>query len=223
MVYLTRFQYIGRIVKIMLRNTGRKGTYIVCECLPGEVVRVTIHLVRPWTFQSGQYVYIMVPSVGLWINHPFSLAWWTIDTPQPPNLLADPDPENGMAIEKKIKLGKPTKPEEADSITVLSASEPINALPPIETDITTSSSSLKDKDKPKPTATAIIKPRAGFTRKLRKSRHLTPSALHHPRPNRRAVRPDPLAFILRHNPPLRRRHGHHSPNTLPTALDQRLC
>ena len=45
------------------------------EILPGEAVRVTVQMARPWTFRPGQYMYVTMPSIGLWTSHPFSLAW----------------------------------------------------------------------------------------------------------------------------------------------------
>ena len=32
-------------------------------------------MARPWTFRPGQHAYLYMPSVGLWTNHPFSVAW----------------------------------------------------------------------------------------------------------------------------------------------------
>ncbi|MCJ1307027.1 hypothetical protein MMC25_000673 [Agyrium rufum] len=58
------------------RNVGRNGgTKAVIEHLPGEAVRVTLHLARPWVFKPGQHAYLTIPSIGLWTSHPFSAAW----------------------------------------------------------------------------------------------------------------------------------------------------
>ena len=38
-------------------------------------MRITLHLARPWKFQPGQHVFLYMPSIGWWANHPFSLAW----------------------------------------------------------------------------------------------------------------------------------------------------
>ena len=32
-------------------------------------------MARPWTFRPGQYMFLTIPSVGLWTSHPFSVAW----------------------------------------------------------------------------------------------------------------------------------------------------
>ena len=45
------------------------------ELLPGDVARVNVTLARPWSFKAGQYMYLYMPSLGLWTSHPFSVAW----------------------------------------------------------------------------------------------------------------------------------------------------
>ncbi|KAI4183684.1 MAG: hypothetical protein LQ346_006261 [Caloplaca aetnensis] len=65
----------ARLALLVYRNVGRGGTKAELELLPGDACRVTLKMVRPWTFQPGQYAFITVPSVGLWTSHPFSLAW----------------------------------------------------------------------------------------------------------------------------------------------------
>ncbi|KAL8757449.1 MAG: hypothetical protein Q9184_004199, partial [Pyrenodesmia sp. 2 TL-2023] len=74
----------ARLASLVYRNVGRGGTKAELELLPGDACRVTLKMVRPWTFQPGQYVFITVPSVGLWTSHPFSLAWSSngMDDPQ---------------------------------------------------------------------------------------------------------------------------------------------
>jgi predicted ferric reductase len=64
-----------RLVKILFRNVGRKGTKAIVEVLPGDAVRVTLDIARPWTFRPGQHIFLYMPSVGFWTSHPFSLAW----------------------------------------------------------------------------------------------------------------------------------------------------
>jgi hypothetical protein len=58
-----------------MRNVGGGGTKADVEVLPGDALRVTVRMARPWTFRPGQHAYLYIPSVGLWTNHPFSLAW----------------------------------------------------------------------------------------------------------------------------------------------------
>lgn len=30
---------------------------------------------RPWTVAPGQYIYLCIPTIGLWTSHPFSVCW----------------------------------------------------------------------------------------------------------------------------------------------------
>ena len=67
-----------RIVRFFIlayRNFAKTGTKAVIEALPGDAVRVTVNMARPWTFKPGQYMFITIPSIGLWTSHPFSVAW----------------------------------------------------------------------------------------------------------------------------------------------------
>jgi hypothetical protein len=64
-----------RIWRIVYRNIGRGGTKALVEALPGNAVRVTVDLARPWNFKPGQHAYLYIPSIGLWTSHPFSVAW----------------------------------------------------------------------------------------------------------------------------------------------------
>lgn len=45
------------------------------EALPGNAVRVTLDLARPWNFKPGQHAYLYMPAIGAWTSHPFSVAW----------------------------------------------------------------------------------------------------------------------------------------------------
>jgi predicted ferric reductase len=64
-----------RIVKLLYRNIGNGGSKALIECLPGNAVRVTVNLARPWSFKPGQHAYLYMPAMGLWTSHPFSVAW----------------------------------------------------------------------------------------------------------------------------------------------------
>lgn len=66
---------LWRVYSIVRRNAGNGGTKAEIEALPGDAVRITLRVARPWKFQPGQHVYLYMPSVGLWTSHPFSLAW----------------------------------------------------------------------------------------------------------------------------------------------------
>nr|POF17372.1 ferric/cupric reductase transmembrane component 2 [Quercus suber] len=71
-----------RIASLIYRNTGRSITKADVEALPGDALRVTLHITRPWDFRPGQHIYLYMPSIGLWTSHPFSLAW-SSDEPDP--------------------------------------------------------------------------------------------------------------------------------------------
>lgn len=64
-----------RLLSIVRRNIGRGVTKAEVEALPGDALRVTLRIARPWTFRPGQHIYLYMPSVGMWTSHPFSLAW----------------------------------------------------------------------------------------------------------------------------------------------------
>ncbi|KKK16804.1 hypothetical protein P175DRAFT_0258990 [Aspergillus ochraceoroseus IBT 24754] len=65
----------GRLGSLIWRNCGKHRTRADVELLPGNVARVTVRPARPWTFKAGQYMYLYIPSLGLWTSHPFSVAW----------------------------------------------------------------------------------------------------------------------------------------------------
>ncbi|RAH67908.1 ferric reductase family protein [Aspergillus aculeatinus CBS 121060] len=62
---------------ILLHRNFRSGTRTTAyvEVLPGDTMRITLHVARPWRFSPGQYLFLCVPSVGGWTSHPFSIAW----------------------------------------------------------------------------------------------------------------------------------------------------
>jgi len=64
-----------RFLRLALRNVGKGGTQADVELLPGDALRVTVRMARPWGFRPGQHAYLYMPSIGLWTNHPFSVAW----------------------------------------------------------------------------------------------------------------------------------------------------
>ncbi|KAE8379809.1 ferric reductase NAD binding domain-containing protein [Aspergillus bertholletiae] len=66
---------IGRLWSIFWRNFGEQRTMAAVELLPGDVARVDVALARSSKFKPGQYMYLYMPSLGLWTSHPFSVAW----------------------------------------------------------------------------------------------------------------------------------------------------
>ena len=73
-----------RLSMLVYRNVGNGGTKATIEALPGDAVRVTLSIARPWTFHPGQHLFLTIPSIGLWTSHPFSVAW-SSNTPTPPS------------------------------------------------------------------------------------------------------------------------------------------
>ncbi|OQO03097.1 hypothetical protein B0A48_11352 [Cryoendolithus antarcticus] len=92
-VSLWIIERIIRIVSIMRRNVGNGGTKAEVEALPGDAVRVTLRIAKPWKFRPGQHIYMYMPSVGLWTSHPFSLAWSSEDD--------DPHNEKGLPMSRQ--------------------------------------------------------------------------------------------------------------------------
>ncbi|KAK4999383.1 hypothetical protein LTR66_001580 [Elasticomyces elasticus] len=74
-VALWLVERLTRMYKIVKRNFGRENTKAEVEAMPGDAIKITLKMARPWKFQPGQYVFLYIPSVGLWTSHPFSLAW----------------------------------------------------------------------------------------------------------------------------------------------------
>ena len=64
-----------RVYLIIRNNFGNGVTKAEIEALPGDAVRITLRVARPWKYHPGQHVYMYMPSVGLWTSHPFTLAW----------------------------------------------------------------------------------------------------------------------------------------------------
>lgn len=65
----------ARVLKVAYRNFGKGGTRTMVEALPGNALRVTIDMARPWRFKPGQHAYLYMPSISLMQSHPFSVAW----------------------------------------------------------------------------------------------------------------------------------------------------
>ncbi|TGO60759.1 hypothetical protein BOTNAR_0140g00010, partial [Botryotinia narcissicola] len=66
---------VYRVLTVAYRNFGKSGSRTLVEALPGNAVRVTVDMARPWKFKPGQHAYLYMPSIGLFQSHPFSVAW----------------------------------------------------------------------------------------------------------------------------------------------------
>ncbi|KAL4778483.1 ferric reductase like transmembrane component-domain-containing protein [Aspergillus varians] len=74
-IILWGLERVARLGSLIWRNWGKQRTVAHVELLPGNVARVNVALARTWKFKSGQYMYLYIPSLGLWTSHPFSVAW----------------------------------------------------------------------------------------------------------------------------------------------------
>ncbi|KAF2114521.1 ferric reductase like transmembrane component-domain-containing protein [Lophiotrema nucula] len=93
-----------RLVRLFMRNVGNGGTKADVEVLPGDALRVTVRMARPWRFRPGQHAYLYMPSVGLWTNHPFSLAW--SDEEEDLNISSMVTDEKGLPMNRQDILEK---------------------------------------------------------------------------------------------------------------------
>ena len=65
----------ARFLRMAYSSFGRGGTRTIVEALPGDTIRLTMTLARPWRPQPGQHAYIYMPKFSLWQSHPFSVSW----------------------------------------------------------------------------------------------------------------------------------------------------
>ena len=71
------FERASRLTRIL----SNLGTRLDVEALPENACRLTFHIPRKWEQKASQYVYIYIPSVSLWMSHPFSVASISSDVP----------------------------------------------------------------------------------------------------------------------------------------------
>ncbi|KAF3770250.1 hypothetical protein M406DRAFT_349114 [Cryphonectria parasitica EP155] len=74
-VALWSFDRAARMIRVAYGNFGAGGTKTVVEALPGNAVRVTVTMARPWAFAPGQHAYLYFPSISWTQSHPFSVGW----------------------------------------------------------------------------------------------------------------------------------------------------
>ncbi|KAL2269448.1 hypothetical protein VTJ83DRAFT_1632 [Remersonia thermophila] len=67
----------ARMLRLAYANwSGRGFTEAVVEPMPGEAVRVTMHLPRFVNVKPGQHAYLRFAGANFWESHPFSIAWY---------------------------------------------------------------------------------------------------------------------------------------------------
>lgn len=67
---------LARILRLLYHNVGGSGTRTLIEALPGNAVRITVSMSRPWRARPGQHAYLYMPGYSFWQSHPFSVTWW---------------------------------------------------------------------------------------------------------------------------------------------------
>ena len=113
---LTIFFYCAelflRTVRITYHGFSFKtSSKITVEALPGEAVRVTVDLVRPWMPRPGCNAHIYMPSQALWSSHPFSIAW-------SPPMDMDLDEKLLPTTEGEVMLN-PSKPRRSNQVSFI--------------------------------------------------------------------------------------------------------
>ncbi|KAJ3518459.1 hypothetical protein NM208_g14505 [Fusarium decemcellulare] len=67
---------LARMLRIVYVNWSARGfTDAVCEAMPGNVTRVTLHLPRYVDIEPGTHAYLRFWGLNAWESHPFSIAW----------------------------------------------------------------------------------------------------------------------------------------------------
>jgi hypothetical protein len=109
----------ARFARLLYLNVSlRNGaTRAVVEALPGEACRVTFHLPKRVPVDPGSHVYVYLPSISLWMSHPFSVAW-----AEPSGITAPTDhPRSPSTLEKQpvLDLDPYLAPSPRSQITLL--------------------------------------------------------------------------------------------------------
>ncbi|KAL8972728.1 MAG: hypothetical protein Q9183_000379 [Haloplaca sp. 2 TL-2023] len=64
-----------RIARLVYYNVSSRGfSKVYVEALDGGACRVTFSVRRPFVTPPGRHIYAYIPSVSLWMSHPFSVA-----------------------------------------------------------------------------------------------------------------------------------------------------
>ena len=69
------FARVFRLASLLFRSVGRSCCTAVIEVLPCNALRISLTPSSSWAYHPGQFIYLVVPSIGLWTAHPFSVAW----------------------------------------------------------------------------------------------------------------------------------------------------
>lgn len=100
-IILWALERATRLFIIVYRNFGRESTTATIEAMPGDCMRISLRMARPWTFKPGQHIYLYIPAVGWWTSHPFSVGWSEIE-----ETMSD---EKALPVARQDLLGGPQK------------------------------------------------------------------------------------------------------------------
>ncbi|KAM0303531.1 hypothetical protein HYE67_003604 [Fusarium culmorum] len=75
-IVLWSFDRTSRMWRIFRSHVGGSRSRTIVEALPGNAVRLTMTLARPWKAAPGQHAYLYLPAISYWQSHPFSVAWY---------------------------------------------------------------------------------------------------------------------------------------------------
>ncbi|OAL39070.1 hypothetical protein AYO20_01821 [Fonsecaea nubica] len=80
--FTERLWRLGTLAYLNYSRSGGTTTAYV-EALPGDACRVTFQLPRRITIRPGSHIYAYLPSISLWMSHPFSVAWTNVESEPP--------------------------------------------------------------------------------------------------------------------------------------------
>ncbi|KAI9814227.1 MAG: hypothetical protein M1827_003393 [Pycnora praestabilis] len=109
----------ARFSRLIYCNVSREGcTTVTVEALNGDACRLTFDLQRPLKIKAGSHVYAYIPSVSLWMSHPFSVAW-TDDraTRSLPELKLE-DLESKTSSPQQVDFDEPCKTSTSVSLVI---------------------------------------------------------------------------------------------------------
>lgn len=67
---------VARFLRLVYANWSRENfTYAICEPMPCQATRVTLHLPRYMDIRPGTHAYLRFWGMNPWETHPFSIAW----------------------------------------------------------------------------------------------------------------------------------------------------
>ena len=112
---------LARLGRLLYLNHKRKAgnTSCVAEALPGDATRITCQLPRHVTIRPGSHVYVMLPKISGFQQHPFSVAWTNVES----------EPATGRATEGPYVLpGTPNSLEKQTTAPIYKASEAATSI-----------------------------------------------------------------------------------------------